>query len=175
MLLRQWSAFISYILFHYPFPCTDPFPSPRLIGVIMRTHQQSWLHPASPEHPPAHKGRREHIVYSPGKAAPSRSPGREAVFPVCQLPSLFSLPFQYFFFSQKAVASYIWRQPAFFPGNILSSLGISWEIFLWLKYNLVISPKPALKSYGWQTLSEASLFPSLIINKNNSLQLLTLK
>lgn len=102
---------MSYILFPYPFPCMDPFPSSKLIGIIMHICQQSCLHhPASPEHPSAHKRQWEHIVYSLGKAAaavspPSRSPDTKADFPVCQLPSLFSLPFEYLFLPKTVAFS----------------------------------------------------------------------
>lgn len=39
----------------------------------------------------------ESTVYSPRKAAPSGRIDRETVFPVCQLLTLFSQPFKYFF------------------------------------------------------------------------------
>lgn len=46
----------------------------------------------------------ESTAYSPGKAAPSGRLDREAVFPVCQLLTLFSQPFEYFFFFSNVVA-----------------------------------------------------------------------
>lgn len=45
---------------------------------------------------------------------------------------------------------------------------------MWLKYSLVISPKPAFESHSFSGVSETPPFSSLITNKNNSLQMLTL-
>lgn len=136
----------------------------------MHIQQQSWLHPASLEHPFAHKRRQEYIVYSPGKAAQT---GRQFSqfasyrhYSVCHLNT---------FLLQKLLLFPHMKAASFLPGNILSPLGISWGMFLWLKYSIYFHPSQLLPVTGFWGLSEMSPFPSLITNKNNSLQMLTMK
>lgn len=105
----QRSAFVSCILFPYPFSCTDTFPSSRLMDVILPMQDKAdSILPLLSTHLLPEGG--ESTAYSPGKAAPAGRLDREAVFLVCQWLTLFSQPFEHFFYSKRCRLFHIWRK-----------------------------------------------------------------
>lgn len=168
------SAFVSCILFPYPFPCPDPFSSPRLrhyhahTAVKLTPSCLSWASIC------AQKAARVHCLFT-RKSSSIQKPRQGGSFPSSPVTATFQSATWIRFFVTKAVAI------SMYEGSLLPSRrhpepsrNPLWNFFV-AKIRYTFSPKPAFASYRFWGVSEMSSFPSLITNKNNGLQMLTLK